>query len=302
MTGSHIHGPGGADVLVVGHVTRDRIVIDDAPVREQPGGSAFYAACAHARLGLATALLTRMSGRDRAELLRPLADLGVRLAVRSAQATTAFENVYRHGVRTQKVTRLAPPIQPADFQALNATAIQLGPLTAGDIPPATIAAARARCRWLALDLQGLLRRLASGHIRPSRALETSLLRQADIVKADRHEARLVTGLADPRAAARRIALWCQGEGIVTLARDGALVAVGERVYDIPPVDAGPAIDTTGCGDSFVAAYLARRLRGDAPPVAGRFATAVASLKATRHGPFDADEASVRELLQRHDGT
>lgn len=286
------------DILVVGHVSRDRVIVDDAPVREQPGGSAFYAACVHARLGLPVTLLTRMAARDRRALLHPLEALSVRLAMRPAPATTAFENIYRDGVRTQRVSRQAPPIKPGDFKALHATAVQLGPLTAHDLPPATIAEARSRAIWLALDLQGLLRRVASGRVRPTAGLDKALLRHVDIVKADRREARLLTGLAEPPAAARRLAQWCGGEAIVTLGRHGAVLAAGTRRYEIPPVDAGAAVDTTGCGDSFLAAYLARRLVGDAPPAAGRFAAAVASMKATRYGPFDGDAAAVYELLER----
>lgn len=293
----HAHG-GEADVLVAGPVTRDRIIIDDAEAREQPGGSAFYAAAVHLRLGLRTMLLTRMAARDRMELLTPLSDLGVGLAFRAAQATTYFENRYRAGRRTQKVTRLAPPLRPGDFQTLQAAAIQLGPLTRNDMPLDTVSAARARCRILALDAQGLLRHVRAGRVEPTGGVDREILVLADILKADRDEARLLTGLADPGAGARRLARLCRGEALVTLGRDGAVLAHddGKRLARVEAVDAGPVADTTGCGDSFLAAYVARRLRGEHPLPAARFAGALSALKATRFGPFAGDEAAVKTLL------
>lgn len=291
---------GAPRVLVVGHVTRDRIVVDDGPPRTQPGGSAFYAAAVHARLGMPTALATCLAARDRARLLQPLTDLGVAVTALGAPATTTFENTYHGGERSQRVLRRAPPLKPRDIGGLAARAIQLGPLTPGDIPPATVIAARARCAWLALDLQGMLRRISGGRVHPARRVDPALLAQADIVKVGQGEARLLCGLADPRLAALRIAGWSGGEAVVTLGAAGALIASGTHLYEVQPVSMAPVVDTTGCGDSFLAAYFARRLLGDPPPAAGRFAAGVAALSATRAGPFDGDAAEVHALLHGFD--
>lgn len=43
------------------------------------------------------------------------------------------------------------------------------------------------------------------------------------------------------------------------------------------------MDATGCGDTFLAAFLSRRIRGDS--AAARFATVAASLHIEIHGPF-----------------
>ncbi|SDG44878.1 Sugar or nucleoside kinase, ribokinase family [Limimonas halophila] len=286
------------EVLAAGPVTRDRIVALDGSVREQPGGSAFYAAAVHARLGLTTALLTQVAARDRRELLAPLDGLGIRFLVRPAHATTRFTNTLTEAGREQAVPRLAPPLKPEAFEQLAAAAIQLGPLTRDDIPPATVTAARERCTWLALDVQGLTRRVAAGRVRACRGVSAEALARADILKADAAEARLVTGWRDPRHAVRALASMGRGEAVVTLGANGALVAAGGQVQPVPPVDAGAVADTTGCGDSFLAGYLARRLRGDAPWPAARFAGAVAALKATHHGPFSADAAEVRAFFNQ----
>jgi len=63
---------------------------------------------------------------------------------------------------------------------------------------------------------------------------------------------------------------------VTLGPEGVLVAVrGRSQYvNLPP--AGPAADTTGCGDVFAAAALSRLIRGETPFEAAAFGAALAS--------------------------
>jgi len=47
-------------------------------------------------------------------------------------------------------------------------------------------------------------------------------------------------------------------------------------------------DTTGCGDTFLAAYLAGVIAGKQPAEAGHFAAAAAALKQTVFGPLMAN--------------
>ena len=60
--------------------------------------------------------------------------------------------------------------------------------------------------------------------------------------------------------------------------------------------AGEIVDSTGCGDTYLAAYLSRRLAFDAPERAGRFAAAAAALSLEREGAFRASEADVRDRM------
>ena len=79
-----------ADVCVVGHLTRDRIVIDGGAPRAQPGGVVYYCAMALRRLGLRhTQFATATAGTIRSRLLKigPLVTVSVRRClVRMARA------------------------------------------------------------------------------------------------------------------------------------------------------------------------------------------------------------------------
>ncbi len=71
--------------------------------------------------------------------------------------------------------------------------------------------------------------------------------------------------------------------IVTLGRNGALLATrdsGQRHVEGHPV---AAIDTTGAGDCFVGAFVAERMAGRSPMDAAAFANRAASISVTRRG-------------------
>ena len=89
---------------------------------------------------------------------------------------------------------------------------------------------------------------------------------ATLVLPNADEARLLTGCADPVAAARALAAH-HPIAVVTLGADGALWADGGRLVHRP---AHPAtvVDTTGAGDAFTAGLLSVWLAApDGDPVA-----------------------------------
>lgn len=100
---------------------------------------------------------------------------------------------------------------------------------------------------------------------------------AAAVFPDAGEARALTGCDDPAAAASELVTVGAGAAIVTLGRDGVVVAgQGESVARRPAIAVGEVVDVTGAGDAFAAGYLAAvALDGDDPVAWGLAAASLA---------------------------
>ncbi|WP_447007042.1 PfkB family carbohydrate kinase [Saccharothrix isguenensis] len=115
--------------------------------------------------------------------------------------------------------------------------------------------------------------------------QAELLAAADVVRADHREAEALAGRrisgADATVEAGR-ELLARGPSVVALEVPGEanVVAWGDDAA-VVPLTGEEVVDTTGGGDAFVAALTMALLRGDAPDVAARFATAAAG-RAVRH--------------------
>jgi sugar/nucleoside kinase (ribokinase family) len=81
---------------------------------------------------------------------------------------------------------------------------------------------------------------------------------------------------------------------------GSILGLPERTVSLPAHAITP-VDTTSCGDSYCAGFIAALLRGFEPVEAARFATATAALVAQGLGTlgklesFDATLAAMRTL-------
>lgn len=139
---------------------------------------------------------------------------------------------------------------------------------------------------------------------PAAALPERVLGLCDYITPNEAEAEALTGIAvtdlasAERAAAALLAQGVRRAVIITLGGQGALVMDAQGARHVPPVQAGPVMDTTGAGDAFnggLACALAQDLALDD---ALRFATAVAGLSVTQPGAAASmpDRAAVMALL------
>lgn len=291
------------DVWTIGHVTRDRIRIRDR-VRQQPGGPAYYAALALRRLGGAPAVVTKTAAADRGDLLRELEAEGVDVAWRPSGATTTFENAYLDAAlerRRQTVNAVADPFEASDLADVRGRLLMLGPLTVQDMPVAFLRAAAER-GTVCLDAQGMVRQATRGAIASAPWAERDAgLATVGFLKVDDDEATLLSGETDPARAGSLLAgqLGCAPrEAIVSFSGRGAVVCAAGQVHPIAAFPVPEPVDATGCGDTFFAAYLHRRLAGDDVPDAGAFAAATAALALTGFGPFTGSTRNVRALLEQ----
>lgn len=290
------------DAWAVGHVTLDRIVAPNRPIKEQFGGSAYYVALAWAALGWRAGIVTRMAEGDAERLRKQLEPRGVRLVNHACAATTAFENRYEDEAlarRIQSVTGIADPFAVAHVEALSADAFHLGPLTADELPTDVLRAVVDKGARVSFDAQGDLRRVDDQRVVPARMRDVAArLSGVTALKVDDAEASMLVGDAEPRSAARALAAHGVAEVLVTFADRGALVCHDETVAPIPPVPPREHVDATGCGDTFVASYAFGRGQGMTPVEAAGFAASAASLKLEGYGPLSASADHVRANLRR----
>lgn len=97
-------------------------------------------------------------------------------------------------------------------------------------------------------------------VAPARPGAEGLLRSVSIVQADRGEACALTRIEDPSAAATALRDRTGGSVIVTMGRDGALLADKSGVRRVPGHSVH-AVDTTGAGDTSGGALAAELATG-----------------------------------------
>jgi 2-dehydro-3-deoxygluconokinase len=118
--------------------------------------------------------------------------------------------------------------------------------------------------------------------RRARTVVGRSLEVSDIALPNLDEGRWLSGEREPHD----VLAWLVGRGpgvvVLKLGEDGALVACDGDVIEIPPHPVTP-VDSTGAGDTFDGAFLARLLLGDDPPTAARYAAVAAALATQGHG-------------------
>lgn len=281
-------------VTLLGHISLDIIRIPNQPERRQPGGTVYYAGMALRALGVPTNIITRLAKQDEETLLAPLLQAGASITALPSTHTTGFINSYGPGTdeREQEVTAQADPFTRDDMPHISTQWIYLAPLLEGDISMALFRQCAGEGKHLiALDAQGMLRRVVNGKVTPAGWPDKyEILPHIDILKAGAEEAERITGQSNPEMAARILCGRGVDHALVTLGGAGAIIChrgalIRQPVYR-PIGQDWPVMDTTGCGDTFLAAYLASIIEGRSAPEAGRFAAIAAALKLTRYGPLD----------------
>ena len=276
------------DLCVVGHVTRDRIEMLGGSTVMQAGGTAYYSSLTAHRLGLSTAVVTRMRNADRHELLSEMEAAGIDLKVHACRATTVFVNTFADAGRenrTQKVLSIAAPFEPENL-GVDARCYLLGPLTCDEITAECVEKLGSSGARIALDIQGLVRRVVNARVEPHASADAlRILKWVDVLKASRDEAFLITERDSIEEAARVLAKAGPSEVLITSGSEGSHIFYEGRLFAIPVYPPRRVVDTNGCGDTYHAAYLAHRLRGESVEKAGQFASTIAGIKTGYHGAF-----------------
>ena len=98
--------------------------------------------------------------------------------------------------------------------------------------------------------------------------------------------------------AKVLAEWGVKEVVVTLGSMGSVIYADSIFYTIPAYKPAEVVDATGCGDTYMAGYLYKRIKGTDIQQAGEFAAAMAGLKIETSGPFVGTEEDVKGMLEK----
>ena len=278
------------DFLVVGHLVQDKVVGG-----YRLGGTAAYASLTAHRLGLRTAILTRVAADLDLSSLPP--DIEVHRL--PSPQTTVFENIYAGGHRTQYVWARAEPIAAADVspELASARIVLLGPVV-GEVEEEV-----ARCfprSLVGICAQGWLRTFAAdgrvGRLSP-RQWQPSASR--GLLK---HSWALFVSEEDlpPAETEETLARWAAQVPLIffTLGYRGSRLWRDGGWHEVPGFPARE-VDPTGAGDVFAAAFLARYLETDDVTQAALFAAAAAALSVEAVGTAGIPtRAEVEKRLRR----
>ncbi len=262
-----------------------------ATFRRGWGGDTNNVAVAAARLGVSAGCITRVGGDEFGRSLLALWDReGVdrsRVVVDPEGYTgiyfISFDRAGRHAFtyyrKGSAASRLCPedvdPEYVGNARVLHTSGItQAISSTARSATEAAVSLARARGVTVSYDLNLRPRLLPLPELR---TVVLATLPQADIVFLSLEDAAYLDDTCTPEVLVDR--LLERGPRVVALKQGerGCLVAdvTGARVH-IPAYPVQP-VDTTGAGDAFDAAFLARWTRGASLEEAARFASAVGAL-------------------------
>ena len=286
------------DIVFVGHYTKDTIVYPDTS-RVVDGGAYYYGANVAVRMGLRTAVVTRLAREDW-QAVEKLEHLGVTMLAQAVPQSTTLRLIYPTANLDERTIELTGWAGPFGTEAVRGVRAQVYAIVAssvrGEIPVEVVELLASRGAIIALDVQGFIRVLRDGTLTmddwPGKE---SILKHVAVLKTDAVEARLLTGESDRCAAARRLASLGPREVLVT--HSGGVLVCHDGVCDEAPLVPRQLRGRSGRGDTCTAAYLARRLT--APPAeAVRWAAAVTSLKLESEGPFHSELSEVEALYNR----
>jgi sugar/nucleoside kinase (ribokinase family) len=172
---------------------------------------------------------------------------------------------------------------------------QIGPLTKSDVELAMIGRCAVLGGLIGMDVQGLTRDIVDGEVRASgAAVQMEVLRDLDVLKADEEEILTYTGGTSVEAAVAKVHAAGVREVLITRGSEGAVIYGRGAALSIAAVPPRRTVDATGCGDTYLAAYLARRITSDDLRECGAFAAAAAAINIESVGAFGGSAAAIAE--------
>ena len=220
----------------------------------------------------------------------------------SSRHSVFFENHYGldSDQRTQRVLVKADPFTIEEMKPLQAEVFHLGSLLADDFSPEIVKYLSQKGR-ISIDVQGYLREVRGEKVYAVDWKDMdAVLPYVDMIKLNEHEMRAIMQLNNPKTVAEKLASYGIREVIITLGSYGSLIYADKTYYEIPAYPPKKIVDATGCGDTYSTGYLYMRSQGATFQEAGRFASAMCTLKLEHNGPFEGSLNDIKTLIKNTD--
>jgi sugar/nucleoside kinase (ribokinase family) len=287
------------DICTIGHITLDKVVTSQS-VNYMPGGTSFYFSKAIQGAPIDYALVTALATSE----LGVVADLrksGVEIYALPSEHSVYFENIYSQNQnhREQNVLQKAAPFDVAVMPDIKAKIYHLGPLLSDDISLGLLKLLASK-GTVSLDIQGYLR-----YVKDKKVLykdwtdKKEALPHVSILKANEFEMEVLTGKSKVQEGAKYLADMGVKEVIITLGSHGSVIYTENQFYKIPAFKPTEVVDATGCGDTYMAGYLSKKIAGAAVEEAGEFGAAMATINIEASGPFSGDFTKVEKVLSSY---
>ena len=289
-------------ICCIGHITRDRIITPQQTI-DMAGGTSFYMAHGmhHLSQDFPFQLVTKI-GQESQEEVDHLRQMNIDVVSYSSPHSVFFENHYglNSNQRTQRVLAKAAPFTIEEMEPLAAEVFHLGSLLADDFSP-EIVKFLAQKGCISIDVQGYLREVRGEKVYAVDWKDMdAVLPYVDIVKLNEHEMYAIMHTNDPKIVAEKLASYGVREVIITLGSYGSLIYADKTCYEIPAYTPRKIVDATGCGDTYSTGYLYMRSQGATFQEAGRFASAMCTLKLEHNGPFEGSLNDIKTLIKNTD--
>ena len=155
----------------------------------------------------------------------------------------------------------------------------LNPLNRFDFPPETIEYLKSFNVPIFMSLQGFLR-VPGKQVNDNYHIELSnfdelpgILSGVNVIFLDEAEEKIIGTDCDV------------DEMVITNGSHGSRIVKDSEIR-INAVKCGEVVDTTGCGDTYMAAYVTQKLLSKSSECAGNFASQIASEKIKNFGPYN----------------
>lgn len=279
-------------LVVAGALGYDEVTTAEGDHFHDLGGSAAYAALAGA-FTTKVVLLSRVGGDFREQDRQLLRDRGVRLHHLEedfGKASFRWAAVYRDGGEARQTTTLKPGAF-TDFRCRWPADLQAGAVQMGSIAPPM--------QWRLLETmpQDLPFAFDSfPHWIEAYPEEVDrILRQAAFITLNEEEIRILTGKEDAREGARFLFRKYHPTAVILkLGRRGSHMVGQDEEFSLPALRVKGPVETTGAGDSFAGAFLAKWLE---EPVAGPARLRAAAAHASAVAAAAVAGTGIRGLLE-----